>query len=87
MKFTDSVSENLEVVRELLAGVPPGTRNRARAAAIAIETAWEKVRKDSMDTRDPAVVLGAAFAIFTLADRMVQAERNGESAPLIQLLS
>lgn len=85
--FSDNISGNLELVRELLNGVPPDARNRAKRAAMCIEEAWEKVRKDSQDTRDPAIVLGAAFAIFMLADRMVQAERDGDSRPLIQLLS
>lgn len=85
--FTDNISGNLELVKELLQGIPADARNRAKRAAVCIEAAWEKVRKDSQDTHDPAVVLGAVFAIFMLADRMVQAERDGESRPLIQLLS
>lgn len=87
MRFTDSVSENLEVVSELLKGVHPAARNRAKRAAMLIEQAWDQVRKESIDSKDPATMLGAAFAIYTLADRMIQNERDGTTAPLIQLLS
>jgi len=76
MQFTDSLSENTEVVRELLAGVPADARNRAKRAAIAIENTWNKLKKDY--PRDPAVALGAAFAIFKLAEMITSDEREAQ---------
>jgi len=84
LRFSDSIGENLDTLRELLSGIPPGARNRARLAAVEIEKVFDKLRKEY--PRDPAVALGTAFAIFTLADRMTDAPPEGEKN-LIQLLS
>jgi len=83
--FTDSIDDNLETIRELLGGIPPSERNRAKRAAVLLENTFTKIAKDN--PKDPAVGLGAAFAIFMLAQRLVQAPKQGDSDKgLIQLL-
>lgn len=85
--FGDSVEGNLEVVKELLQGMPPSARGRARAAAVAIENTVVGLKKDN--SRDPATALGVAFAIFMLSKRLVEGDTNdqGSGENLIQLLS
>lgn len=86
LTFTDSIEENVEVLRELLGGCPPGARHRAKRAAVTIEKAFTGLQKDHQS--DPAVALGAAFAIYIIAQRLVQAERGtGDGKSMIQLLS
>jgi hypothetical protein len=76
MQFTDSVSENVEILRELLGGLMPEHRRRAKKAAVALENVFNDLKKDY--PRDPAVALGAAFAIFIMAQRMVEAPKQGD---------
>jgi hypothetical protein len=85
--LTDSVSETFENLREMVAGMPRETKGRARAAAMHIETAWQELRRDH--ARDPAVALGAAFAIFVIAQRVIDMDSQSDSADksLIQLLN
>jgi len=84
--FTDSIDSNIETLRELLAGITPQHRRRAKAAAVALENTFTRLQRDN--PKDSAVALGAAFAIFTLAQRLVEAPRQGDSEKrLIQLLS
>lgn len=87
MEFTDSCENNLEILRELLSGIPPVARKRAVAAAVLLENTFTRLQKDH--PKDAAVALGAAFAVFTLAQRMVDAPKQGdkEDRGLIQLLS
>lgn len=85
MQFTDSLSNNLEVVTELLQGVPPSSRQRAKKAAAMIEKAWTQLQKDY--PRDPAVALGAAFAVFKFAEKITETGADGSQPGLIQLLS
>lgn len=84
--FTDSISENIETLRVLIAGVPPHNRRQAKAAAVAIENVFTKLQKDN--PKNPSVALGAAFAVFLLAERLCEApEQGGSDKGLIQLLS
>lgn len=86
--FTDSIEENLDTIRELLQGVPVSARNTAKRAAVTIENAFERIKKDAAG--DAAAALGAAFAIYMLAKRMVeQSQDTGASTnkSLIHLLS
>jgi hypothetical protein len=88
MVFSDSIDSNIEVLRELLGGLPPQSRGRAARAASKIEKAVVDLQKDN--SSDPAVALGVAFAIYVIAQRLVQAsgaEGNGQPDGLIQLLS
>jgi hypothetical protein len=85
MEFTDSVTENAEILRELLRGVPPEARRRAQKAAVTIENAFTGLQKNH--PKDIAVALGAAFAVFALAERLKDAKAQGGSDKnLIQLL-
>ena len=81
--FKDSISENIELLRTLLAGVPPQDRRRAQKAAVAIENVFTRLQKDH--PKDKAVALGAAFAVFLLAERLVEAKEQGDKN-LIQTL-
>lgn len=85
MQFTDSLNENLELCRELLRGVPPDARHRAKAAAAAVEKVWNDISKSA--PRDPAVALGVAFAIFVLAAKVTEVGANAEQPSLVKLLS
>lgn len=85
--FSDSVDETLEQVRELLSGIPAPSRERAKQAAVKIENTVMALQRDN--PRDPAVALGAAFAIFMIAQRIVETDRSAQQSggSLIQLLS
>lgn len=84
--FTDSIDENVETLRELLAGIQPEHRRRAKKAAVALENTFTRLQKDH--PKDSVVALGAAFAVFMLAQRIVEAPKQGDSDKrLIQLLS
>jgi hypothetical protein len=87
--FTDSIENNLEVIRELLQGVPPSERGVAKKAAMVIEKAVMAIQKDSIGK--PAVGLGMAFAIFMIAQRVVagtqDSDKSAKQSSLIQLLS
>lgn len=85
MQFTDSIDENVETIRELLGGIPQEAQNRAKKAAVLMENQFTRLQKDY--PKDTAVALGAAFAIFLLAQRIVEAPKEGDgSKGLIQLL-
>lgn len=86
LAFTGHTASDLEIVRELLAGVPPSARLRAKSAAVQIERTYLGIIRNH--PKDPAVGLGLAFAIFTIADRLVNGEPDkGQKKGLIQLLS
>jgi len=88
MEFTDSIDENVEILREMLGGIMPEHRRRAKKAAVALENVFNGLKKDY--PKDPAVALGAAFAIFIMAQRMVEApkqgDKSGDGMGLIHLL-
>jgi hypothetical protein len=84
MQFTDSLDTNLEILRELLGGIPPGARKRAQFASLTIERAFRSLQKDH--PKDPAVALGAAFAVFMIAQNIVAADDSKDKPGLIQLL-
>jgi hypothetical protein len=84
--FTDSISENIELLRSLVGGLPPEHRRMAKKAAVSIENVFTQLQKDN--PKNPAVALGAAFAVFVLAERLCEApEQGGSDKKLIQLLS
>jgi hypothetical protein len=83
--FTDSIDENIETLRVLIAGIPPEGRRRAKKAAVTIENVFTGLQKEY--PKDSAVALGAAFAVFLLAERLCDAPQQGDSDKgLIQLL-
>jgi hypothetical protein len=84
--FDDSIENNLEIIRELLRGLPPETRNQARLAASLIEKTFTAIQKDSQGNRGAA--LGSAFAIYMLAQTMVEKSHGeGKDKSLIELLN
>ena len=84
--LNDSISETLSGVQELVRGLPPEAKGRAKFAAVALENTFQALR--SAHPRDLAVALGAVFAIFTIAERLVQIEADSENkgTGLIQLI-
>jgi hypothetical protein len=84
--FSNDIQENCETLKELLRGLPPSHRNRAKRAAAAIEKAFTGLQKDH--PKDGAVALGAAFAIYMIGARIVEQAKEGKGhGNLIQLLS
>lgn len=84
--LNNEIDSTLETVKELLRGLPQAQKERAKHAAVTMETAFQGLRKAYPN--DPATALGAVFAIFTLADRLVNIERDCETKGqgMIQLL-
>lgn len=87
MEFTNDIDENCEVIKELLRDLPPEPKSRAKYAAMSIEATWETLRRQH--PRDPAIALGAAFAVYTIAQRMVAQDKEAVASGggLIQLMS
>lgn len=84
--FNDSLENNLETIKELIQGVPPSERDRAKRAAVAVEKVVTALIRDNQG--NPAVGLGMAFAVFTIAQRLAAAPQEGDSDKrLIHLLS
>lgn len=85
MMLRDSIHENIELIGELLAGMPADARERAKRAAVRIENIIVKIQKDS--PKDPAVAIGVAFAVHIVAQRLVEKAADKEADSVIQLLS
>ena len=84
--FSDSIDENVELLKSLISGLPPEHRRMAKKAAVSIENVFTGLQKDH--PKNAAVALGAAFAVFLLAERLCDAPELGDSDKgLIQLLS
>ena len=83
--FSDSMSENCETLQELLRGLPPSARGRAKKAAAAIEKVFVGLQKDN--PKDGATALGAAFAIYMLGARIVEQAKENPGKNLIQLIN
>ena len=82
--FSGDIDADVEVLRDLLGGIPAGARHRAKAAAVKIENVFTALQREN--PKDPAVALGAAFAVFMLAQRLIQADKDSDSQGLIKLL-
>jgi hypothetical protein len=87
ISFTDSIDNNIEVITELLRGVPAPQRHKAQRIAVHIENLVTRLQKDYPN--DSYAAIGMAFCIFKLAERIVNGEKqgDGEKRGLIQLLS
>lgn len=82
--FTDSLSFNLDLVKELLGDIPPSSKGRALKAARKVEALIIAMQREYPN--DKAVALGAAFAIFILAQRIIESPKSGDAnQDLIQL--
>ena len=84
LELNDSVQHNKETIATIISEMPPQWRAQAKKAAIVIEEAVSRIRADNSAT--PAPALGMAYAIFVIAEQLVNNER-GDGKPLIQLLS
>jgi hypothetical protein len=82
--FSQNIEENCEILRELIRGIPPSQRNKAKRAAAKIEKAFTDLQKDY--PKDAAVALGAAFAIYMIGARIVEQAKESPGENLIQLL-
>lgn len=85
MMFTDNNDENLEVVKELIRGMPAAAQQRARKTGERLVNLIDKMKKEN--PTDPAIALGVAFAVFYTADHFVKQEQQGHEKGIIQLLS
>ena len=83
--FSNNIDENCEILKELIGGIPPGQRSKAKRAAMKIEKAFTDLQKDY--PKDAAVALGAAFAIYMIGVRIVEQAKESDGKGLIQLLS
>ena len=85
--LSDSVSITYADIAELLRDMPPEAKQRAKYAAMAFETLFQQLRM--AHPRDPAIALGAAFAVFAIAKRLVEidTDQSKSGSGLIQLLS
>lgn len=84
-KFGDSISDNLDLCKQLLGNTTLAGRERAKRAAHQIERVIEELRKAYPN--DPAIGLGVMFAITYIGDQLVQSDNAVEGKGLIQLLS
>jgi hypothetical protein len=82
MKFSDSIDANVELLKELLQGIPAGARRRAAGTANRIEQVVIGIQREY--SHDPAAGLGLAFAVMLTAQRMV--EMGQDDGSLIKLL-
>lgn len=87
VSFTDSISQNVETLQMLLESTPPNTHGEAKRAAAAVEKVFTGLQKDNRG--NVGCALGTAFAIFMIAQRLVETSEEGgsQSNGLIQLLS
>ena len=85
--FSNNIDENCETIKELLRGLPPSARGRAKKAAATIEKVFVGLQRNN--PKDGATALGAAFAIYMIGARIVEQAKEGgeEHKNLIQLLS
>ena len=85
--FSNDIEENCETLKELLRGLPPSSRHKAKRAAATIEKVFMGLQKDN--PKCGATALGAAFAIYMIGARIVEQAKEGgkEHENLIQLLS
>lgn len=86
-QFTDSISENVELLQMLLQDAPPNMRGEAKRAAVAVEKVIDGLRRDGRGNQGMA--LGTAFALFMIAQKFVEdsTEQGSQGNGLIQLLS
>jgi hypothetical protein len=84
-QFTDSLSENKELIAMLVQGLTREGQIRAKRTAMRFEKLWQAVIREN--PKDPALTLGAAFAVYELAERLTRAQREQPKAEgLIQVV-
>lgn len=84
--LNDSIGTTLDQIGELLRGLPPESRHRAKTVAVQFESVVNNIRRGH--PADPAAGLGLAFAVFKTAEQLIDADRNAAESGrgLIQLL-
>lgn len=83
--FTDSVQGNLDLIKEIINDAPPSAKANAKTAAVRLEQTFNAILKDS--PRDPGTRIGLTFAVYMMAQRLVEQEQAGGEQQLIKLLS
>lgn len=86
MIWSDSLEQNVATAIELVGGLSPAAKERAKYATRAIQSTLNKLRNEH--PRDSAVVLGTMYAIFKTAENILAAERESDKTgeSIIQLL-
>lgn len=82
--FTNNIDENCEILKELIAAIPPSQRQYAKKAAAKIEKSFMDLQRDH--PKNAAVALGAAFAIYMIGARIVEQAKESDGKGLIQLI-
>ena len=84
-RLTDSIDNTLEMLKEILRAAPPDARRQSQAAACHIENAFMQLRRDFPN--NPNIALGCAFAVFTIANMLVESQDDKKEGGLVQLLN
>jgi hypothetical protein len=84
-QFSDSIDNNLDMLRALLGDCSPSELRRAQKAAGEIEKVVLQLRKDN--PQDSAVGVGVAFAVHMIAQRLTQNATPSEERGSIILLN
>lgn len=85
--LTDSISENVAVLETLVRELLPAKRQECWKASAHIERAFNQLRRDN--PKNHAVTIGAAYAIYKIAEQLSKASGTDSNDPtqgLIQLL-
>lgn len=83
-KFSDSVHDDFELCQELIRGMPGTAQQRAKKAAEQLLEVWDKMKAEA--PKDPAVAVGAAFAVFFMANHIVNIGGGPLSDDLIKVV-
>lgn len=83
LEFTDSVQHNKELIATIIGEMPPSWRHQAKRAAVMVENTVNQIRADNSAT--PAPALGMAYAIFTIAAQLIEAEQTGDRSRILLL--
>jgi hypothetical protein len=75
IQFTDSVAGNFELAKELIQGMPGGAQVRCRNSGNDITNYWYARMKA---TKDPAEAMGMVFALFYIAEKVINNEGGND---------
>jgi hypothetical protein len=80
--FSDSIQHNIDLIAATIRDLGPEEFTRAKHAAGVLEQAFAKLRADYPKSR--GISCGAAFAIMTIAQRLVESGHKG--APVSRII-
>lgn len=83
-KFIDSCHDDFQLCQELIRGMPGTAQQRAKKAAAQLIEVWDKLKTEAPN--DPAVAVGAAFAVFFMADHIINSTESAVSDKLIKVV-